>query len=81
MNLAQIEVAKKIVKNHGVKGFRKLKLKRPMWVIGKQTIKINKYTALRMIERLEEEGFTITQRDVTMQMVENEMIDTITITV
>ena len=81
MNQLQVEAAKKIVKNHGVKGFRKLKLKRPMWVIGKQTVKINQHTARRMIERLEEEGFTITQRDVTMQMVENEMIDTITITV
>ena len=81
MTTANIETAKKIVKDHGVKGFRKLKLKRPMWVVGRQTVHVNKHVALRMIDRLESEGFCIQQRDVIMSLIEKDLFDSCTITI
>jgi hypothetical protein len=78
--MTDILLAKKIAKEHGVKGFRKLKLKRPMWYVGQQTVHINKHIALRMVARLEAEGFTIIGRSSIIQSIENDTFDTVTIT-
>jgi hypothetical protein len=51
--------AKKICKEHGVKGFKKMNLKRTVYVAGKQCQRINSSIATRLIERLVEEGFEI----------------------
>lgn len=70
---------KKIAKEHGVKGCRKLKLKREMYTIGKQCSFINKHIAIRLIESLESKGYTVTDRKTCMELAEKGLLDTLTI--
>ena len=74
-----IELAKKICKEHGVKGFRKLKLKRPLYTVGRQTVRINKRIALRLVDSLESNGFKIDNRDMVMSLIEQDLFDSFTI--
>jgi len=73
-----IEV-KKAVKNHGVKGFRKLKLKRELYVIGKQCSWLSPFIADRLIRRIEELGFEVSDRKTSLELAEKGFLDCITI--
>lgn len=77
--MSNIITAKQVVKDHGVKGFRKLKLKREVYTIGKQCSYINKHVALRLITRLEALGFSIGGKQVTLELAEKGLLDTITL--
>lgn len=74
-----LDLAKKLVKELGVKGFRKLKLKRTLYTIGKQCQPINKFMAVRLIEGLEKLGFEVKDRALCLELNEKEILDTITI--
>ena len=71
--------AKKYAKEAGVKGFRKLKLKRPIHVIGKQCTYIPTDIAKRLIANLQSLGFDISQLDTTISLAEMGLLDTISI--
>jgi hypothetical protein len=77
--MKNFELAKKICKEHGVKGFRKLKLKRPMYISGKQCQSINAHIAKRLIDRLLSEGFEIRDANTCYQLAEKGLLDTITV--
>ena len=73
------EAAKKICKEHGVKGFRKLALKREIYVAGKQGSWINPEIAKRLIDRLLSIGFNVADVNTSMQLAEKGLLDTISI--
>ena len=75
--MIDLTLAKKVAKEHGVKGFRKLKLKRTIYVAGKQCQFLNTYIALRLISRMEELGFTIGDKQTTIELAEKGLLDTI----
>lgn len=72
-------LAKKICKEHGVKSFRKAKLKRTIYYAGKQCERINPHIAKRLLSRLESEGFNIGNRDVAYELAEKGLLDQITV--
>lgn len=73
------DLAKKICREHGVKGFRKMKLKRPVYVAGKQCSNLNGHIAKRLISRLTEEGFEVAQYTTCIELAEKGLLDTISI--
>lgn len=77
--MASIELAKKICKEHGVKGFRKLALKKPTFIAGRQCKSISDCIAERLLNRLIEEGFTIAQPEVAFSLAKKGLLDCITI--
>ena len=77
--MSNILLAKKCVKEHGVKGFRKLKLKRETYVIGRQCAYLNKFVVQNMIKRLEKLGFEVQQKRVCFELAEKGQLDTLTI--
>lgn len=77
--MKNFEMAKKICKEHGVKGFRKMALKRTVYVAGKQTIWLNSCIAERLIERLLDEGFEIGGLEVCRQLAAKGHLDRLSI--
>ncbi len=74
-----VELARKLAKELGVKGFRKLKLKRTLYTIGKQCQPINKFMAARLIEGLEKLGFEVVDLATCSELNAKNLLDTITI--
>ena len=74
-----MQKAKQIFKEHGVKGFRKLKLARPTYTGGKQCSTLNAHVAKRLLDRLVEEGYTIDDLQTCYELAEKGLLDTITI--
>lgn len=74
-----MQKAKQIFKDHGVKGFRKLKLARPTYIGGKQCLTLNAHVAKRLLDRLIEEGYTIDDLQTCYELAEKGLLDTITI--
>jgi len=77
--MKNFEAAKKVCKNHGVKGFRKLALKRDIFVAGKQCAFINAEIAKRLIGRLLELGYQVADVNTSLQLAEKGLLDTISI--
>ncbi|MBY7902345.1 hypothetical protein [Vibrio vulnificus] len=78
--MTHLELAKKVTKEHGIKGFRKLSLKRPTYVVGKQCQFINKFVALNLLESLSRKGFDIADYKTCVELANKGHLDTITIT-
>ena len=74
-----LNAAKKIAKDLNVKGFRKLALKRTLYVVGKQCAFMNKETAFALIAGLEAAGWTIEQRATIIELAEKGLLDSVTI--
>ena len=72
-------LAKKICKEHGVKGFRKLKLKRELYVAGKQCQFMTKFIANNLLNSLVKKGFEIRDFETCKQLAEKGLLDTVTI--
>lgn len=72
-------LAKYICKEHGVKGFRKLKLKEEMYTAGKQCSYISPILAKSLLEELIETNFVITDYNTCMELANKGQLDTITI--
>ena len=72
-----LTTAKKIAKEHGVKGFRKLNLKRPIYNVGRQGSYINQHVAERLIGRLESAGFRIGMKSTSLELAEKGLLDVI----
>lgn len=71
---------KAILKAHGVKGFRKLKLKRVVYTIGKQTQFMDSDTAFSLMGALTAMGWKIEQADVCAQLAAKGLLDTLSVT-
>lgn len=77
--MKNFELAKKICKDHGVKGFKKLALKKTIYVAGKQSVHLSEFIAERLISRLTEEGFDIGGLDVCKQLAAKGHLDCLSI--
>ena len=77
--MKNFDLAKKICKEHGVKGFRKLKLKRVRYIAGKQCAFLNKHIAERLINRLIEEGFEVDDMITSYELADKGLLDCITL--
>ncbi len=79
IEMKNFELAKKVCKEHGVKGFRKLALKSTIFVAGKQCKFINSEIAKRLIERLLELGFEVADVRTSLELAEKGFLDTVSI--
>ena len=77
--MTKVELAKKICKEHGVKGFRKLKLKRTTYVAGKQCDHINKHIAKRLLDSLINNGIPVDNKATCYELAEKGFLDVITL--
>lgn len=77
--MKDFNIAKKLFKEHGVKGFRKLKLKRPTYTGGKQCSHLNPHIAKRLLDRLVECGFQIDDLNTCYSLAEKGILDTVTV--
>lgn len=77
--MTNLDQAKKAAKEHGVKGFRKLKLKREVYIVGKQCQQVNEHIAKRLIGRMEEIGFHVEGKQTLIELAEKGLFDTMTI--
>ncbi len=79
--MSHIAAAKKIAKSYGVKGFRKVNLKRvkTLYNVGKQCQQIDAETALAFIADLEAAGVEVMQRDTILSLASRGHMDMITI--
>ena len=75
-----MDKAKKICSNHGVKGFRKLKLKRPVYVAGKQSVMLNPHIATRLIDELVKVGYIICNEVTVRELATKGHLDCVSIT-
>jgi len=71
--------AKTILKEHGVNGFRKLKLKRVRYSAGKQCEWINPHVAVRLLDRLTAEGVVIESLALCRELASKGLLDCLTI--
>lgn len=72
-------LAKKLCKEHGIKGFRKLKLKREMYIAGKQCETMTRFIANNLLDSLIAKGFDIADISTCRQLADKGLLDTITI--
>ena len=77
--LTKLDQAKKCAKDHGVKGFRKLRLKKELYIVGKQTAFLNTHTAKRLINRFEEIGYRVSMKKTLLELAEKGFLDCITL--
>ncbi|EDT7800749.1 hypothetical protein CCF60_003168 [Salmonella enterica subsp. enterica serovar Berkeley] len=74
-----IETVKASVKALGVKGFRKLKLKRELYVIGKQCAFMDELTATSLIKNIVNLGWKVEQLSTCLELASKGLLDTVTI--
>lgn len=77
--MANLEAAKKAVKAAGVKGFRRLKLKQTIYLIGRQGQFMAEHTAHELMVALENAGYRIQDKNVTLSLAAKGLLDCITI--
>ncbi|EDN4628904.1 hypothetical protein BET23_000698 [Salmonella enterica subsp. enterica serovar Virginia] len=74
-----IDAVKALVKALGIKGFRKLKLKRELYVAGKQCAFMDKDTATSLIKGIYSLGFEIEGLTTCLELADKGLLDTVTI--
>ncbi|EBD5024581.1 hypothetical protein ACDX64_001564 [Salmonella enterica] len=74
-----IDAVKALVKALGIKGFRKLKLKRELYVAGKQCSFMDKDTATSLIKGIYSLGFEIEGLITCLELADKGLLDTVTI--
>ena len=74
-----IEAAKKVAKDLNVKGFRKMKLQRVRYVVGKQCARMDTVTAHALIDGMIAAGWEVTQLNVCRELADKGLLDSITI--
>ncbi|EAM6533148.1 hypothetical protein ACE1EC_004365 [Salmonella enterica] len=74
-----VDAVKALVKALGIKGFRKLKLKRELYVAGKQCSFMDKDTATSLIKGIYSLGFEIEGLTTCLELADKGLLDTVTI--
>lgn len=77
--MTNLEAAKKAVKAAGVKGFRRLKLKRTIYLIGRQGQFMTERTARELVAALENAGYRIQDKNTALSLTTKGLLDCITI--
>lgn len=75
----EIKEIKAVAKELGVKGFRKLKLSRESYVIGKQGQYLDENSAIVLLNKITRYGFQIEQYKTCFELYEKGLLDTLTI--
>lgn len=76
--LERFETAKAICKPH-MKGFRKLKLKRPRYIAGKQGARLAPADAHQVLDELQAAGLTIEQLGTCRELATKGLFDCVTV--
>ncbi|MDD8899639.1 hypothetical protein NBY12_09215 [Escherichia coli] len=76
----EINEIKAIAKELGIKGFRKLRLSRESYVIGKQGQYLDENSAIVLLNKITRYGFQIEQYKTCFELYEKGLLDTLTIT-
>ncbi len=71
--------AKQICKDHDVKGFRKLRLKRTVYTIGRQGSFIESSMAWSLLEELVKAGYQVADLSTCRELAVKGLLDTISI--
>ncbi|EBU8552738.1 hypothetical protein DLC15_09185 [Salmonella enterica subsp. enterica serovar Telelkebir] len=74
-----IEAVKAVAKALGIKGFRKLKLRRELYVVGKQCEFMDSETAHQLLKKIRQVGFEVEQLMTCMELADKGLLDTVTI--
>ena len=77
--MANIETAKKIAKDLNVKGFRKLKLQRVRYTIGKQCSFMSEEVANTLIDNLTAAGWEVADLKTCRELANKGLLDSVTI--
>lgn len=77
--MANIETAKKIAKDLNVKGFRKLKLQRVRYTIGKQCSFMSEEVANSLIDNLIAAGWEVADLKTYRELANKGLLDSVTI--
>lgn len=77
--MANIETAKKIAKDLNVKGFRKLKLHRVRYTIGKQCSFMSEEVANTLIDNLIAAGWEVADLKTCRELANKGLLDSVTI--
>lgn len=77
--MTNLEAAKKAVKAVGVKGFRKLKLKRTIYMIGRQGQFMTERTTRELVAALENAGYRIQDKNTALSLAAEGLLDCISI--
>lgn len=75
----EINEIKAVAKELGVKGFRKLRLSRESYVIGKQGQYLDENSAIVLLNKITRYGFQIEQYKTCFELYEKGLLDTLTI--
>ncbi|ELF13691.1 hypothetical protein ACJEAR_004014 [Escherichia coli] len=75
----EINEIKAVAKELGVKGFRKLRLSRESYVIGKQGQYLDENTVIVLLNKITRYGFQIEQYKTCFELYEKGLLDTLTI--
>ncbi|ENQ6860342.1 hypothetical protein ACEQMD_003208 [Salmonella enterica] len=75
----RVEIVKAAVKALGIKGFRKLKLKRELYVIGKQCDRLDPLTANNLIKVILGQGWEVQQLSTCLELADKGLLDTLTV--
>lgn len=75
----EINEIKAVAKELGVKGFRKLRLNRETYVIGKQGQYLDENTVIVLLNKITRYGFQIEQYKTCFELYEKGLLDTLTI--
>ena len=75
----EINEIKAVAKELGVKGFRKLRLSRESYVIGKQGQYLDENTVIILLNKITRYGFQIEQYKTCFELYEKGLLDTLTI--
>ena len=76
---SEINEIKAVAKELGVKGFRKLRLNRETYVIGKQGQYLDENTVIVLLNKITRYGFQIEQYKTCFELYEKGLLDTLTI--
>lgn len=77
--MSNLEKAKKLAKQNGLKGFRKIRVARGGYAVGRQTERMTEGTALNVMAGFEKLGFQICQKQTCLELAAKGLLDTLTI--
>lgn len=77
--MANLDQAKAAAKAAKVKGFRKLKLKHPTFIVGRQCQYMTEKTVLNLMAQFETAGFRIDNKSTLVELAKKGLADCITI--
>lgn len=73
--MKDFNLAKKICKEHGMKGFKKMRLARTVYIAGKQCQMLDKSLSINLVNKLLAAGFQIKGVETVRELAEKGLLD------